>query len=77
MTQMNLCRKQQQTHRRREQKGGEGREGGGLRGQGKQTQTIIYRMDKQQGPRVCGAGNYIQYLVINHNRKEFKKHMYN
>ena len=29
-------------------------------------------MDKQQGP-TYSTGNYIQYPVINHNGKEYKK----
>ena len=29
-------------------------------------------MDKQQGPS-GNTGNYIQYLVINHNGKEYEK----
>ena len=33
-------------------------------------QTIIYRMDKQQGPTVHSTGAYIQHPVINHNGKE-------
>ena len=36
-----------------------------------QMQTIIYRMDKQQGPTVQHRKLYIQYPVINHNEKEF------
>ena len=53
---MNLSMKQKQTHRHREQtcdcQGGGwlGREGLGVQDQ--QMQTIIYRMDKQQGPTV-------------------------
>ena len=35
-------------------------------------QTIIYRMDKKQGP-TYSTGNYIQYPVINHNGKEYEK----
>ena len=31
----------------------------------------MYRMDKQQGP--ASIGNYIQYLTINHNGKEYFK----
>ena len=75
MTHTNLSRKQKQTQRQRGQtcacQGGGKAGGGGLRGRGKQMQTVIYRTDTQQGPNVCGAGNYIQYLVINHNRKEY------
>ena len=54
MTQMNLCTKQ--THRCREQTCG--CQGGGRWGRDRlgvwelQMQTIIYRMDKQQGPTV-------------------------
>lgn len=35
-------------------------------------------MDKQQGPTVCMAQetNYIQYPIINHNEKDYKKNMY-
>ena len=51
---MNLFTKQKQTHRHREQtcgcQGAGGREGLGERDQ--QMQTIICRMDKQQGPTV-------------------------
>ena len=35
-------------------------------------QTIIYRMGKQQGP-IVQHRNYIQYPVMNHNRKEYEK----
>ena len=35
-------------------------------------QTIIYRMDRQQGP-IVQHKNYIQYPVINHNGKEYGK----
>ena len=36
-------------------------------------QTIIYRMNKQQGPSFCTAENYIQYPMIKHNGKEYEK----
>ena len=38
-------------------------------------QTIIYRMDKQQGPTIYIyiRDNYIQYPMMNHKGKEFKK----
>ena len=53
MTQRNLSMKQKQTHRHREQacgcQGGESEGQGGIWSLG---QTIIYRMDKQQGPTV-------------------------
>ena len=54
MTQINLSMKQKQTHRHREQTSG--CQGGREMGEGWigslrwQMQTIIYRMDKQQGP---------------------------
>ena len=35
-------------------------------------QTIIHRMDKQEGLTVLTIGNYIQYPVIIHNGKEKK-----
>ena len=35
-------------------------------------QAVTYRMDKQQGPTVYGTENYIQYPVIDHNRKEYE-----
>ena len=54
MTQMNLPTKQKQIHRHREQirgcQGGVGCERDGLRVWGKYVQTIIHRMEKQQGP---------------------------
>ena len=70
---MNLPMKQKQTHRHREQTcgcQGEGGVGGdGLRIWDQQMQTIIYRVDKQQGP-TYSTRNYIQYPVIKHNGKE-------
>ena len=40
-------------------------------------QTIIYRMDKQQGPTVWPRELY-QYPMISHNGKEYEKEcMYN
>ena len=53
---MNLSMKEKQTHRHREQTcGGQGGWKWGRDGQGvwdQQMQTIIYRIDKQQGPTV-------------------------
>ena len=47
--------------------------GGGWTGSlGQQMQTIIYRMNKQQGP-MYSTGNYIQYPVITYYRKESEK----
>ena len=60
-------------------KGQRRRERHGLGIWGEQMQTIIQKMDKQQGPTVY-TGNYIQYPVINHNGKEYEKecvYMYN
>ena len=50
---LNLSTRQKQSHRHREQtceQSGEGKDGLGVWGW--QMQTIIYRMDKQQGPTV-------------------------
>ena len=53
---MNLTTEQKQTHRHREQtcgcRWGEGLKRDGLGVWDQQMQTIIYRMDKQQGPTV-------------------------
>ena len=82
---MNLSTKQKQTHRHREQtcgcQGGGGRERVGLGVWDQQMQTIIYRMDKKQGP-IIQHREYIQYPVISHNGKEYEKeciyiYMYN
>ena len=73
---MNLSTKQEQTHRHREQTCGCPSTGVGGRDElgvwGWQMQTITYRMDKEQGP-TYSTGNYIQYPVIWHNGKEYKK----
>ena len=73
---MNLPTKQKQTHRHTEQtcgcQGGGGWEKDGVGGCGQQMQTITYRMDKQQ-VLLYSTGNYIQYPMINHNGKEYKK----
>ena len=55
--------------RRRGGRGGKGWEFGVSR------QAVTYKMDKQQGPTVEHR-NYIQYPVINHNGKDFKKSVY-
>ena len=43
-----------------------------------QMQTIIYRMDKQQGPTVQHRElqNYIQYPMMNHKKYYCKKCIY-
>ena len=51
---------------------GWGREGLGVWDQ--HMQTIIHRMDKQQG-RTAEERDYTQYPVINHNGKEYKKNV--
>ena len=48
----------------------------GLGAWDQQMQTIIYRMNKQPGPSVYSTVKYIQYLVINHNGKEYEKKMH-
>ena len=35
--------------------------------------TTVYKIDKQCGPTVQHRENYIQYLIINHNGKEYEK----
>ena len=45
-------------------------------------QTIIHRMDKKQGSTIIQGIEYniLNYPMINHNEKEFRKeciHMYN
>ena len=79
MTQTNVSRKQKKSHRHREQTCG--CQGGGSRG----------GMDWEFGVSRCKlvyieyinikvlqyrAGNYIQYPVVNHNGKEYKKRIY-
>ena len=44
---------------------------------GLEMETILYRVDKQQGPTVYSSGNYIQYPVINHHGEEYlQKNIY-
>ena len=52
-----------------------GRERNGLGVWGWQMQTTAFRMDNQQGPTVQHR-EYIQYPVVNHNGKEYKRRMY-
>ena len=63
---MNLSTKQKQTHRHREQtcgcQGGGGWARDGLGVWDQQMQTIIYRMDKQQGPTVQHRELYSIFL---------------
>ena len=75
MTQMNLSMKQKQIHRLVVSKMGlRGVRSDGLRIWDEQIKTIINRTDEQQGS-IYYTGNYIQYLVINYNGKEFKSYL--
>ena len=71
---MKRSTKQKQTHGHREQtcacQGEEGREWDGLECQGQQMQTIIFRMDKQQGPTVWHRELYA-ISWENHDREYF------
>ena len=77
MTQMNLSMKQKQTHRHREQtcgcQGGR-RSGGGMDWEfGISRYKLLYIGWINNKVLLHRTGNYIQYLVINHNRKEYEK----
>ena len=73
MAQMNLSTKQKQTHRHREQTCDCQRGGGG----GKDWEFGISRCKLlhlewiNNKVLMNSTGNYIQYSVINHNRKEY------
>ena len=52
-----------------------GERGGGINQEfGINRYTLLYKIDKQQGPTVY-TGNYIQYLVITYNGKESEKNV--
>ena len=74
---MNLSRKQKQTHRHREQTCGcqgvgEGR--GRMEWEfGISRCKLLYIRWINNKVLVYSTGNYIQYPVINHNRKEYEK----
>ena len=72
MAQMNLFIEQKQTHRYGEQtcgcQGGGGREWGGLRVCSEQMQTIPLKWISNE-VLLYGIGNYIQSLVIEHDRR--------
>ena len=75
---MSLFTKQKQTHRHRKQTCGyqRGKWGGGdkLGVWDQQIHTTIYKIDKQQGPTVQhNILYYTEYLVTNHNGKEYEK----
>ena len=74
MIQMNLFTKRKRTHRHKKQTYGylRGKDGNKPGVQDQQIQTTIYKIDKQQGPTVQHR-NYVQYLVITYNGKEYEK----
>ena len=74
MTQMNLCTKQKQTHRHREQTcGWQG--GGGWGGMdwefGVSRYKLLYIEWINNKVPLYSTGDYIQYPVINQNEKEY------
>ena len=71
MTQMNLSMKQKQTHRHREQTCG-CQEGGMDWEFGTSRCKLLYTGWINNKVLLYSTGNYIQYLVINHNGKEKK-----
>ena len=81
MTQINISTKQKQTHRHRGQLWlPRGRESGGRNGVGVSRCKLVYIEWINNKVLLYRTGNYIQYPVINHNGKEYKKecmYMYN
>ena len=81
MTQINISTKQKQTHRHRGQLWLlRGRESGGRNGVGVSRCKLVYIEWINNKVLLYRTGNYIQYPVINHNGKEYKKecmYMYN
>ena len=77
MTQVNLSTKQKQTHRHREQTcgcQGEGCDGAGMDFEfGISRCKFLYIGWKNNKLLMYSAGIYIQYPVIDHNRKEYEK----
>ena len=76
MTQMNLSVKQKQNHRHREQTGGcQG--GGGWGGMEWEAMVsrckLLYREWINNKVLLHSTENYVQYPMINHNGKEYKK----
>ena len=75
MTQMNLPTKQKQNHRLREQtcgcKGGGGGRGGMDWGFGISGCKVVYIGWINNKVLLNSTGNYMQYPVINRNRKEY------
>ena len=71
---MNLSTKQKQTHRHREQTCGCQGAGGGMEWEsGVSRCKLVYIGWINNKDPLYSTGNYIQYLVINHNGKEYKK----
>ena len=75
-TQMNIAMKQKQTYRHREQtcvgkvEGGQGRDNLGVWDSRSKLSYMGWINNKVL---LYSTGNYIQYLVITHNRKEYEK----
>ena len=75
-TQMNIAMKQKQTYRHREQtcvgkvEGGRGRDKLGVWDSRSKLSYMGWINNKVL---LYSTGNYIQYLVITHNRKEYEK----
>ena len=77
MTQMNLCTKQKQTHRHRQQtcgcQGASG-DGGGIDQKfGISRCKLLYVGWINNKVLLYSTGNYIQYPVTNHNGEEYEK----
>ena len=76
MIQMNLFKKQKQTHRNRNKlmiTTGEG-VGGGINEQFEISRyTLLYTKYINNKVPLSSTGNYIQYPVIHHNGKEYEK----
>ena len=73
MTQMNLSMKQKLTHRHREQTCGCQGGGGQVLKSGTSRYKLLYIGWINNKVLVYSTGNYIQYLVINHNGKNIKQ----
>ena len=78
MTQMNLSMKQKQTHRHREQTCGcQGAGGGKMEWEFRISRCkLVYIEWINNKVLLYSTWNYIQYPVINHNGKEYKKNVY-
>ena len=72
MTQMNLSRKQKQTHGHREQTGGCRGQRGGMQWEvGVGICKLLYMEVINNKVLLYSTENYIQYPMINHNGKEY------